>query len=132
MLYRRTVLTFMVVIVIITSASYLGGTVHYTIIGQEGAKATNTTNYNATISTITVISTIYSTVTTTIGFYHTITYTTILTLNWGVAPEIAIVIVMVCTIIALIIGYIIGLKIHREEYRRLKEEAAKRAKTKRR
>lgn len=132
MSYRKAVSTFIIVMMIIILVNYLENVVHYNILGQEGAELTNTTNYNTTISTVTVVSTVYNTITTTIGIYHTITYTTILTLNRGVAPEVVIVIVMICTIIALIIGYIIGLKIHKEEREKPKEEIAKKAPAKRR
>jgi len=130
--YRRAVLTFIIVIIVITLVNYLESAIHYNILGQERAEPTNTTNYNTTISTITIISTVYSTITTTIGIYHTITYTTILTLNRGVMPEIVIVIVMICIIIALIIGYIIGLKIRKEEHEKPREEVTKKVIAKRR
>lgn len=71
----------------------------------------NTTNTsNATVTTITITS--YTTVTSHI--FQTYTSIQVVTLNWGVDPNIAITFIIITGVTALIIGYILGYRTKRE------------------
>ncbi len=84
---------------------------------------TNTTNTNtseATITTVTITS--YTTTIVTSYIFQTYTSIQVVTLNWGVDPNLTITLIITVAVLALGIGYVLGYKTKREEVRKSKIE----------
>jgi hypothetical protein len=78
--------------------------------------STNTTNTNTTEANITTITiTNYATTIVTSYIFQTYTSIQVVTLHWGIDPNITIASIITIGTIALIIGYIIGYRTKREE-----------------
>lgn len=114
----KTSMMFTVVLVISIVAIVLisDSSIQASIAVSHTPVTTNTTNTNTTevnITTVTVTS--YTTTTVTSYIFQTYTSIQVVTLSWGIDPNLTILSVIVVGVVALAIGYVIGYKTRREE-----------------
>ncbi|MCS7112293.1 MAG: hypothetical protein N3D82_05805 [Ignisphaera sp.] len=109
------VLVVVVVVAIAIATLTTENAIHASLVVRNYTPVTtNATNTSeATITTVTVTS--YTTTTITSYIFQTYTSIQVVTLNWGVDPNLTITFIVVAGVVALSIGYLLGYKAKREE-----------------